>query len=128
MSDTAKAYYNAVSLFSQQKYEDALKDFKKIVNEGQDQEYAIKSLFEIGRCLYSLERYDECIKHYTTMIKRYPKHPDLTDALYYIGSSYEKTGETSKAGSFYKKILSMADESKPVHRKAKKALRAMEDK
>ncbi len=127
MSDTAKEYYNAVSLFSQQQYEDALGEFKKIVNEGQDQEYAIKSLFEIGRCLYSLERYDECVRHYTTMIKKYPKHPELTDALYYIGSSYEKTGDTGKAGNFYKKILSMADEGKPIHRKARKALRTLED-
>ena len=83
MSDTAKAYYNAVSLFSQENYKDALEDFKTIVNDGQDLEYGIKSLFEIGRCLFSLNNFDGCIKHFTTMIKKYPKHPDLADALFY---------------------------------------------
>jgi TolA-binding protein len=123
MSDDAKSYYNAVSLFSQQKYEQAMEDFKAIVNSAADREYGIKSLFEIGRCLYSLEDHDTCIKHFTTMIQKYPKHPDLVESLFYLGVCNEKNGDTGKAESIYKKILSMASEDMPVHRKARKALR-----
>ena len=125
MSDAAKAYYNAVSLFSQQKFEEALDEFKRIVNESQDKEYGIKALFEIGRCYFSLEQLDECTKHYTTMIQKYPKHPDLVDALFYVGNCHEKGGDVAKAQGFYKKILSMSSEDMPVHRKAKKALRKL---
>ena len=125
MSDAAKAYYNAVSLFSQENYQDALEDFKTIVNNAQDREYGIKSLFEIGRCLFSLNNFNACIKHYTTMIKKYPKHPDLADALFYLGNCNEKKGDKTKAESFYKKILSMTTEEIPAHRKAKKALRKL---
>ncbi len=89
MSDAAKEYYNAVSLFSQQKYEEALAEFKRIVNSGGDQEYAVKSVFEIGRCLFSLEDYDGCVRHFTAMIQKFPKHPDLPDALFYVGRCYE---------------------------------------
>jgi TolA-binding protein len=60
------------------------------------------------------------------MIQKFPKHPDLVEALYYVGSSHEKKGDTTKATSFYGKILSMAPEDEPVHRKAKKALRALQ--
>ena len=81
------------------------------------------SLFEIGRCLYSLEDYDNCIKHFTTMIQKYPKHPDLVDSLYFLGVCNEKKGDTGKAESFYKKILAMSTEDMPVHRKTRKALR-----
>ena len=123
MSDDAKSYYNAVSLFSQQKYEQAMEDYKAIVNSAADREYGIKSLFEIGRCLYSLDDYDTCIKHFTTMIQKYPKHPELVDTLFYLGVCNEKNGDTGKAESFYKKILSMSSEDMPVHRKARKALR-----
>lgn len=123
MSDAAKAYYNAVSLFSQEKYDDALSDFKTLVNNAQDREYGIKSLFEIGRCLFALNKFDVCIKHYTTMIKKYPKHPDLADALFYLGNCNEKKGDKTKAANFYKKILSMVTEDMPAHRKAKKALK-----
>ena len=123
MSDDAKLYYNAVSLFSQQKYEDAMNEFKTLVNNAGDREYGIKSLFEIGRCHYSLEDYDTCIKHFTTMIQKYPKHPELVDSLYYLGVCNEKNGDKTKAESFYKKILAMSSEDMPVHRKARKALR-----
>ena len=123
MSDGAKAYYNAVSLFSQQQYDEALNEYKSIINSAQEQEYGIKSLFEAGRCLFALEQYDACIKHYTTMIHKYPKHSELVDALYYLGACNEKKSDTAKAQSFYKKILSMSTEDMPVHRKARKALR-----
>lgn len=125
MSDVAKTYYNAVSLFSQEKFKDALRQFKQIVNQGQDKEYGIKALFEIGRCMYAVSEYDDCIQHYTTMIQRYPKHPDLADALFYVGSCHEKSGNTDKAGSFYKKIVAMTSDDAPINRKAKKALRKL---
>lgn len=126
LSAVAQRYYNAVSLFSQDKFREALEEFKAIVTGGQDDEYIAKSLFEIGRCLYSMQLYDKCMAHFTTMIQRYPKHPDLVEALYYVGSCYEKRNDTDKAKNFYKKILSMSSEDAPVNRKARKAIRNIE--
>ena len=125
MSDDAKTYYDAVSLFSQEKYEEALEEFKAIVNNAGDREYGIKSLFEIGRCFFSLENFDACIKHFTTMIQKYPKHPELIDSLFYLGECNENKGDAARAESFYKKVLSMASDDMPVHRKARKALRKL---
>jgi len=42
LSNAAKQYYDAVSLFSQQKYQDAMKAFKEIVDSGSDEEYVVK--------------------------------------------------------------------------------------
>ncbi|MCL2833955.1 MAG: cyclic nucleotide-binding domain-containing protein [Treponema sp.] len=127
LTDTAKAYYDAVSLISQQKYQQAYLEFKKIVETGTEAEYAAKSSFEIGRCLFLLKKYGDCIKYYTMMITKYPKHPDLGDALYYMGQSYEKTNNNEQAATFYKKILSMAgDPEDGTHVKAKRALKALE--
>jgi TolA-binding protein len=128
MNDLAKEYYNAVSLFSQEKYQDALNQFKKIIAGGADAEYEAKSQFEIGRCYYSLFKFEETIKHYTQLIQKYPKHPDLVDALYYVGSSYERMNQVDKAKSFYSKILSMSTDDSSVHRKAKRALQKLEGK
>ena len=127
MSDVAKTYYNAVSLFSQQKLPEALKEFQNIINTGDSAEYTAKSHFEIGRCLFGLNDFDRCIQHYTAMIQKYPKHPDLVEALFFVGNCYEKKGDNAKAGSFYKKILSMASEDMPVNRKAKRALEGLKE-
>ena len=127
LSDTAKAYYDAVSLISQQKYQQAYLAFKKIVDTNADAEYSAKSTFEIGRCLFLLTKYEDCIRYYTMMITKYPKHPDLADSLFFMGQSYERTNRKDQAQTFYKKILSMpGDEDDGTHVKAKRALKALE--
>jgi len=127
LTDTAKAYYDAVSLISQQKYQQAYLAFKKVVDAGDDPEYVAKSSFEIGSCLFLLNKYEECIKYYTVMITKYPKHPDLADALYHMGQSYEKTGRKDQAATFYRKILSMPGNAEDgTQLKAKRALKALE--
>ncbi len=125
LSDVAKSYYNAVSLFSQEKFKEALSEFKKIIEDGADGEYEAKARYEIGRCYYNLQKYDVCIKHFTSLIQKYPKHPDIIDALYYVGKSYEGTGNKEKAAGFLKKIISMARDEAPIMRKAKKALKGL---
>ena len=125
LSDVAKSYYNAVSLFSQEKFKEALSGFQNIIEEGSDGEYEAKARYEIGRCYYNLQKYDICIKHFTSLIQKYPKHPDIVDALYYVGKSYEGTGNAEKAAGFLKKVISMAKDEAPIMRKAKKALKGL---
>ncbi|MDR1059236.1 MAG: cyclic nucleotide-binding domain-containing protein [Treponema sp.] len=127
LSSTAKAYYDAVSLISQAKYQLAYGAFRKLVEANEDPEYTAKSTFELGRCLFLLGKFEDCIKYYTMMITRYPKHPDLGDALFFMGQSYEKNGRKDQAATFYKKILSMTgDPDDGTHMKARRALKALE--
>ena len=126
LSDVAKSYYNAVSLFSQEKYKESLSGFQKIIENGSDGEYEAKAGYEIGRCQYNLQKFELCIKHFTSLIQKYPKHPDLIDALFYVGKSYEALGTTQKAAGFFKKVISMAKDEAPIMRKAKKALKGLE--
>jgi TolA-binding protein len=126
LGDTAKTYYDAVSMISQEKFQQAYLAFKKIVDANEDPEYTAKSFYEIGRCLFLLNKYDECIKSFTAMITKYPKHPDLGSSLYFMGQSYEKLGRKDQATTFYKKILSMtSDEDDAINVKAKRALKAL---
>jgi TolA-binding protein len=126
-SIAARAYYNAVSFISQEKYQQAFLEFKKIVDANKDAEYTAKSTYELGRCLFLLNRYDDCIKYYTQMIKKYPKHSQLEEALFFMGQSYEKIDQQDKAIPFYKTILAkINDEDNAVFIKTKKALRALE--
>jgi TolA-binding protein len=127
LTDAAKSYYDAVSLISQQKYQQAYLAFKKIADSNEDPEYVAKSIFEIGRCLFLLNKFEVCIRYYTMMITKYPRHPDLADALFYMGQSYEKNNRKDQAATFYKKILTMpGDEEDGTHVKARRALKALE--
>jgi TolA-binding protein len=119
-------YYNAVSLVSQEKFLEAFKAFKKILDGGPDAEYTAKAEFEMAKCLFYLKQYDNCIKSFTAIAQKFPKHPELKDALFFVGRSYEEKGDKARAGGLFKKIISMGPEDDPVIRKVKKALRAME--
>ena len=125
-SGLAQQYYNAVSLVSQEKYLEAFKAFKKILEGGPDPEYAAKAEFEMAKCLFYLKQYDSCIKSLTAIVQKFPKHPELKDALLLIGRAYEEKGDTARAAGLYKKIIAMGPEDDPVIRKVRKALRALE--
>jgi TolA-binding protein len=125
-SELAQQYYNAVSLVSQEKYMEAFKAFKKILDGGPDPEYTAKAEFEMAKCLFYLKQYDSCIKSFTAIAQKFPKHPELKDALLFVGRSYEEKGDKPRAAGLYKKIISMGPEDDPVIRKVKKALRTLE--
>lgn len=126
LSDTAKDYYNAVSLFSQEKYQDAFKELKRIVETSDDREYVGKAQFDMGRCLSALGQWDLAIKHFTAIIQAAPKHPDMSDILFIMGQSWEKKGDKDKSKAFYAKVLSMpGDDDSSARIKAKKALAAL---
>jgi TolA-binding protein len=128
LSDSAKNYYDAVSLFSSEKYKEALAGFKRIVEANADAEYVTKALYDMGRCLFMLQQYDLTIKHFTQMVQTYPKHPDIVDTLFYLGQAYEKKGDVERAKGFFKKILSMeADEDASTRIKATRSLRRLEE-
>ena len=125
-SAVAQHFYNAVSLVSQEKYLEAFKAFKKILDGGPDPEYTAKAEFEMAKCLFYLKQYDNCIKSFTAIAQKFPKHPELKDALLFVGRSYEEKGDKARAAGLYKKIISMGPEDDPVIRKVKKALRTLE--
>ena len=80
----------------------------------------------MGRCLVFMGKYDEATKHLTALIQKYPKHPDLKDALYFIGRSYQGKNDHTWARNFYTKILNLAAEDEPVAVKTRKALKELE--
>jgi CRP-like cAMP-binding protein len=127
LSESARKYYEAVSMLGRKEYQKALDAFKDIVKSGDEQEYIVKSLFEIGRSLFYMKHYDAAIKHFTQFLQKYPKAAELPDALFYIGQSYQENGDAERAQTFYKKILSLSDIDEGLKRKVNKAIRALEE-
>jgi len=127
LSDVGKQYYNAVSLMGQQKYQEAYAQFRKISAADQDPEYTARAQYETGRCLYYLSQYEACIQSFGAWIQRYPKHPELREALFFVGKCYEARKDKAKAAGFYKKILSLVSAEDALSRKVKKALRDLSE-
>jgi TolA-binding protein len=125
-NDSGKAYHEAMDLIAQGKFQQAFAALKAIVDANEDPEYVVKSSYEIGRCLLMLNKFEECIQHFTRMITKYPKHPNLGDALFLMAQSHENQGKKEMAEVFYKMILTkIPSGDAPVNIKAQKALAAL---
>jgi TolA-binding protein len=125
--NVAEAYNRALDLVAQGQYPQAYDAFKNILQEDEDQEYTAKSSFELGRCLFLQNQYEDCIKYYTMMIIKYPQHPNLAETLFLMGQSREKNGRKDQALVFYKKILSMLEDVKEeIRLKTQEALKGLE--
>ncbi|GBU29691.1 Crp/Fnr family transcriptional regulator [Treponema sp. R8-4-B8] len=119
-----KAYYDAVGLVSQGKYQEAFMTFKLITDSGTDPELTAKAAFEIGRCMFLMNKFDESLKYYTSMLTKFPKHPELLETMFIMGQCNEKSGRKDQAIAFYKKIVSMGGDDSTIE-KTRKALSAL---
>jgi TolA-binding protein len=123
---TDKVYYDAVSMISQGKYQEAYMAFKSIVDSGSNPEWTAKASFEMGRCLFMLNKFEDSLKYFSSILTKFPKHPNLKEAIFIMGQCNEKTGRRDQAAAFYKKVLSMGgNDDDDVIIKAKRALSAM---
>jgi TolA-binding protein len=107
----AEAYNKAMDHILREKYQQAYMGFSRIIQADTDPEYTVKSSYELGRCLFLLAKYRDCIQYYTMMLTKYPKHPNLTDVLMFMGQSHEKIGRKEQAAVFYKKARSLSGET-----------------
>jgi CRP-like cAMP-binding protein len=120
----ASDYRNAMGLISSQKYEDAIQIFEKIIETCNEPEWVYKSEYSTGHCLFLLEKFDDCIKHFMAMLKKNPDHPDAKEAMFYMGEASERLGNKAQAAAWYNKILSMPDlEAGGMRARAKQALK-----
>ena len=123
--DSGAAYFDGVTLFSKENYEEAIESFKQYVSGNPEGEYVVKALSDIGKALYFIKKYDECIKHFSVLIQKFPKHSDMGDFLLYLGMSCNAKGDKGKAESFYKKVIAISEEGSEIKRKAKGELKAL---
>jgi TolA-binding protein len=121
---TTKAYYDAVGLVSQGKYQEAFMSFKLIADSSTNSELSAKASFEIGRCMFLMNKFEESLKYYTNMLTKFPKHPELVETMLIMGQCNEKIGRKDQAIAFYKKIVSMGGDDS-VMEKVRKALSAL---
>jgi CRP-like cAMP-binding protein len=125
-SGAGGSYPEAMDLISRENFPQAFAQLQAIMETNEDPELTAKSSYESGRCLFMMNRFDECIRHFTAMITKYPKHPNLEDALFFIAQAHGNQGKKEMAEVFYKKILAMVpDEDAPVTVKAREALASL---
>jgi len=127
LQGVAADYRNALSLVSNQEYEEAIKAFTKIIDTCKEEEWVSKSEYAIGNCLFLLERFEDCIKHFSDLLEKSPGHSEAKEAMFYMGQAFEKTGNKTQAASWYNQILALPGlEAGGMRARVKQALKELE--
>ena len=128
--DITEMFYEAVSLFSQERYNDAIPIFQKILgtkslkNESENKIFE-KAHFEIGRCYLKINDFKEAVNYMSAMIKKFPKSDNVKNAFLHIGMAFEMAGRKDKAIAYYDKVISM-EPNDTVSKQAAKRLKSIE--
>ena len=76
----------------------------------------------------AMASYDEVIQHYSRFARDFSDAPETSEALFLIARAYEEKGDGARAGALYRKVLSLPGVSSEVVKKARKALRGLEER
>ncbi len=113
----------AAALGKAGQYQEALRAYVFISrNSPREKEQAD---FEVGVCLFKMNKHGKCISHFTQLLKHNPVHPGMALALYYIGKSYVKAGARDKAQGFLKKSISLLPQDSPEGQDAARTLEGL---
>lgn len=121
----AKAYFAGMTQIGNNDFRGAIGTFRSVAESG-DREYGVRAKYQIGRCMFELRQFDGAISALSSLVQQNPRMPDVNDAIYYIGASYQHSGDKKKAEGFYRKLLTLPGVDESLKRKTTKALRSME--
>ena len=105
------------------RYKDAMKGFVSMINNGRDPEHTAQAEFRVGFCLHHLNRYDDAMRQLAAVIRKYPKHPYLGEAVWYMGLGHEAMGEEEKALGFIRKAGQIVSRGDSLYRQIVKKMR-----
>ena len=107
------------------RYKESMKGFLSMIKDGREPEHLAYVEFRVGCCLFHMEMFNDAMKQLASVIRKYPKHPYLGEAIYYMGLSHEKMGDNDKALGFLRKAGQLVPEGGSLYRQVLKKIREL---
>lgn len=83
-------YESGMQAYHDQKFEQAEKEFKTLMEEYPLSPYSLEAQLLIGDVCYASDKYDEAASYYTNFVAMHPGHPRASYALFQKGMSFFK--------------------------------------
>ena len=97
----------AVCLFRQDKFNEALPLFAKVVAD-KDEKYMDQALYQAGTCAKNLKRWPEAQTFYKQLVDQFAKFEQINEARYGLAWSLQNQNKFSEARTIYQQIIDTA--------------------
>ncbi len=97
LSRTPKQYDQALAAYKAGKYDESILLFQELNLKNPPQNLKDNILFWIGSNYMKLTMYDDAIRQFQYVLKKYPGGNKIHDARYMLGVCYQKKGDTGRA-------------------------------
>ncbi|HPI92807.1 MAG TPA: tol-pal system protein YbgF [Deltaproteobacteria bacterium] len=115
-------YESAMEKYKAGLYAEALQDFKGYLGQNPDPGLAGEAYFFMGETLFSLNRFDDAILSYDTVVKKYKESGRVAEALYKEGMSFMKMGDRETGELIWQQLVKEHPDSEAA-KKAKEGMK-----
>jgi tol-pal system protein YbgF len=93
-----------VSLYNMQEFQNALKVFKKVLNES-PAEFAWRAKYQLGWCYYQLNQPNEAVAEFRDFLKSYPRSEVSADVLFWLGQFFYNQEKHDQAKPYFDALI-----------------------
>ena len=94
----------AITYLSNEQYKEALPYLRNIINASGADALKPRAYLKEGIAYYNLDKHEEALAQYNTLLKQYPNSPEAQDALENAKSIYVQQGRSSEYVNFAKSL------------------------
>ena len=111
--DALSLYQNALAIYNQKQYEQAVAQFDRVLAAAPYGEWADNAQYWKGECYYGLGQFRQALTEFTKVFA-FSKTEKADDAQLKVGRCYLALGEQDQAIAAFRKLLSEFSESEYV--------------
>lgn len=101
----AEIYDNALALYKEGRYEDAIQGFRDFLKKYPKSERADNALFWVGESYFALKQYEQAILTYNDVIKNYPKGNKVPTSLLRQALAFLEINDKTSSKLLLKKVV-----------------------
>ncbi|MBO3446028.1 tetratricopeptide repeat protein [Clostridium sp. CCUG 7971] len=124
VADEQTLYNEALKLKKEEKYDEAINNFKHVIDSGKSQKFISESIYQVALISEKKGNKEEAIKYYNKYINTYTSKSEYyDDAFYQLGMLYYNNGDLEKAKKTFYGMRSEVPDSMYNNSKVKEILK-----
>jgi len=105
LTDAGQALLSGVREFREGRYDDAIREFKKVSVSFPANKVAAQCIYDIGVCYMKLRLFPNAENQFDQVLERYPSHALAAQSMFFKAYSYLERGEPSRSEKLFRDFI-----------------------